>query len=235
MSKQDNAHMQLRNSLVFSLVVVTFCNSACSLLPSRKIAHDAPPQRLAVALPPRSAGAIYQSGRDIAFFEDTKAHRAGDLITIRLQETTSASKSSTTSTKKDTSLTNAGPTILGRPVTVGGTPILQNSISGASGFDGQGKSSQSNQLQGSITVTVVQALPNGNLVVQGEKWLNLNQGDEYVRISGIVRALDVAADNSVTSDKVADAKISYSGKGFVQNSNRMGWLARFFNAPLSPF
>jgi flagellar L-ring protein FlgH len=227
--------MKCFNSSLCCLIIVAVGLSACSLLPSKKVGSATQPERLAIALPPRSAGAIYQSGRDIAFFEDTKAHRAGDLITIRLQETTSASKSSTTSTKKDTSLTNAGPTILGRPVTVGGTPILQNTISGASGFDGQGKSSQSNQLQGSITVTVVQALPNGNLMVQGEKWLNLNQGDEYVRISGIVRALDVAADNSVTSDKVADAKISYSGKGFVQNSNRMGWLARFFNAPLSPF
>jgi flagellar L-ring protein precursor FlgH len=227
--------MKITNRARIALLFAAVCASACTSLSSRQAARAPTPEQLAVASPPRSAGAIYQAGRDIAFFEDTKAHRAGDLITIRLQETTSASKSSTTSTKKDTSLTNAGPTILGRPVTVNGTPILQNSLSGASAFDGQGKSSQSNQLQGSITVTVVQALPNGNLRVQGEKWLNLNQGDEFVRISGIVRALDVAADNSVTSDKVADAKISYSGKGFVQNSNRMGWLARFFNAPLSPF
>ena len=78
-------------------------------------------------------------------------------------------------------------------------------------------------------------LANGNLVVRGEKWLKLNQGDEFVRISGVIRPYDIATDNTVTSDRVADARISYGGKGAVQAASRMGWLARFFNSALAPF
>jgi flagellar L-ring protein FlgH len=188
-----------------------------------------------VPLEPRTAGAIYAAGHEVAFFEDTRAHRIGDLITVRLQETTSATKSATTSTKKGTTLANEGPTLFGQARTLNGKPIFESSLSGNSTFDGQGKSAQSNSLDGSITVTVVDLLPNGNLAIQGEKRLNLNQGDEFVRISGIVRALDVGADNTVTSAKVANAHISYSGRGFVQSANRMGWLARFFNSGLAPY
>ena len=88
---------------------------------------------------------------------------------------------------------------------------------------------------GSITVTVVDRLANGNLVLQGEKWLTLNQGDEFIRIRGIVRPYDIGTDNTVTSDKIANARISYSGRGTLANTNRAGWLARFFNTPWMPF
>ena len=84
-----------------------------------------------------------------------------------------------------------------------------------------------------MTVTDVQS--NGNLVVQGEKTLKLNQGDEFVHVSGIVRRADIATDNTVTSDKVADAHISYSGKGVINSANSMGWLARFFNSVFAPY
>jgi flagellar L-ring protein FlgH len=94
---------------------------------------------------------------------------------------------------------------------------------------------QSNSLAGSLTVTVVDVQANGNLVVQGDKALHLNQGDEYVHVAGVVRPADIATDNTVTSDKIADAHISYSGKGVVDSTNRVGWLARFFNSPFAPF
>ena len=87
----------------------------------------------------------------------------------------------------------------------------------------------------SITVTVVERLPNGNLLVQGEKWLRLNQGDEFVRIAGVIRPNDIQQDNTVTSDRVADARISYGGRGMVASSNRAGWLARFFNSAWYPY
>jgi flagellar L-ring protein precursor FlgH len=77
--------------------------------------------------------------------------------------------------------------------------------------------------------------PNGNLVVQGDKTLKLNQGDEFVHVAGVVRRADIATDNTVTSDKVADAHISYSGKGVIDSSNHMGWLARFFNSGYAPY
>jgi len=86
-----------------------------------------------------------------------------------------------------------------------------------------------------VTVTVVQRLPNGNLVVQGQKNLRLNQGDELVQVQGIVRPGDIAPDNSIPSSRVAEARIVYGGRGPVAQSNAMGWLSRFFNSGLTPF
>jgi flagellar L-ring protein precursor FlgH len=168
-------------------------------------------------------------------FADLKARRVGDVLTIVLNETTNASKSAVTKTAKTTSTVNTGPTLFGRTPTVKGVPILDASLSGADSFDGEGSSTQSNSLAGSLTVTVIQVQSNGNLIVQGDKSLKLNQGDEFVHISGVIRPADIAGNNTVTSDKLADARISYSGKGVVDSSNRMGWLARFFNSPFSPF
>ena len=90
-------------------------------------------------------------------------------------------------------------------------------------------------LEIALSVTVVEVQQNGNLVVQGDKTLKLNQGDEFVHLSGVVRRADIATDNTVTSDRVADAHISYSGKGVIDASNKMGWLARFFNSAWSPY
>jgi flagellar L-ring protein precursor FlgH len=180
-------------------------------------------------------GAIYQVGHDVALFENSVAHRVGDTLTIRLNESTNASKSATTSTKKSSSAELPGPTIAGRPVTVNGTEVLQMGIDNKTEFDGEGASKQSNQLQGSITVTVAQRLANGNLLVRGQKWIAINQGKEFVRLQGIVRPIDIDPDNSISSLKVADAMISYGGKGTLADANSPGLLARFFNLSWLPF
>lgn len=180
-------------------------------------------------------GAIYQAGHDVALFENAVARRVGDTLTIRLNERTNASKSSSTSTKKSTSVDLPGPTIAGRPVTVHGTPVLANQVGNESAFDGEGDSRQSNRLEGDITVTVAQRLSNGNLLVRGQKWIAINQGREYVRIQGIVRPIDIDPDNSISSLKVADAMISYGGKGALAEASSPGLLARFFNQPWLPF
>ena len=180
-------------------------------------------------------GAIYQTGHDIALFENSTARRVGDIVTIRLVESTAASKSSSTSTSKKTSVSLPGPTILGRPVTINGTPILETSATGDNSFDGQGDSAQSNQLKGDITVAVIQRLNNGNLVVRGQKWIGINTGREYIRIQGVIRPIDIQPDNSIESTKVGNASISYGGKGAVANASQPGLLARFFNSKWMPF
>src|ERR1700744_190872 len=184
---------------------------------------------------PRTDGAIYQQGQQIELFADLKARRVRDVLTIRLTETTSASKSAVTKTAKTTTVNNKGPTVFGRTITTSGVPIFPTSLAGADAFDGEGSSTQANSLAGSLTVTVMEVQSNGNLVVQGDKTLKLNQGDEFVHVSGVVRRADIATDNTVTSDKVADAHISYSGKGGINSSNSMGWLARFFNSVFAPY
>ena len=180
-------------------------------------------------------GAIYQAGTDVALFENATARRVGDIVTIRLVESTNASKSSTTTTSKKTSISLPGPTIAGRPVTVNGTPILETSVDNDNSFDGGGDSAQSNQLRGDITVAVVRRMPNGNLLVRGQKWIGINQGREYIRIQGVVRPIDIQPDNSIDSTKVANASISYGGKGPIADANAPGLLARFFNSPWMPF
>lgn len=180
-------------------------------------------------------GAIFAAGSEMTLFEDLRAKRVGDVLTVVLRESTAASKKSSTSTKKDTSIDLPGPTIAGRPVTASGTEILAMQVEGQREFDGEGSASQSNQLTGNITVTVVQRLANGNLVVEGQKWLRLNHGDEFVQITGVVRPYDVREDNTVTSDRVADARISYGGRGVLANASQPGWLDRFFNSRLMPY
>jgi flagellar L-ring protein precursor FlgH len=187
------------------------------------------------AAAPASRGAIYQRTYYAPLFENPTARRVGDLVTVRLEERTTAAKSATTSTSKSTSAQIPGPIIGGRPVTVNGVPILETDIGSEHEFDGQGDSQQSNRLDGSIAVTVVSRLPNGNLVVRGQKWLQLNQGKEFVRIEGVIRPIDLEPDNSLPSWKVADAKIAYGGKGVLNEANSMGWLARFFQSPVMPF
>ncbi|WP_313327993.1 flagellar basal body L-ring protein FlgH, partial [Stutzerimonas balearica] len=98
-----------------------------------------------------------------------------------------------------------------------------------------GQAGQSNSLSGSITVTVSEVLPNGILAVRGEKWLTLNTGDELVRIAGLVRSDDISTDNTVSSMRVADARITYSGTGAFADASQPGWLSRFFVSPLWPF
>lgn len=223
-------------SLAASCAVMALASSVLAGCAATSTRDDWPAPAPLPAPPPAVAnGAIYQANRDIRLFENTTAHRIGDLITVRLLERTSATKSATTSTSKKTDVSIPGPTIAGRPVTVNGIPILETQISGEHAFDGQGDSSQSNRLDGYITVTVVGQMPNGNLVVRGQKWLMLNQGKEFIRVEGVVRAVDIEPDNSVPSWKIADARIGYGGRGALNESNSMGWLARFFNSPLMPF
>jgi flagellar L-ring protein precursor FlgH len=180
-------------------------------------------------------GSLFQA-RSVSLFEDQAPYRIGDILTINLNESTSASKKAATSTKKDDTV-SLGTTVLGgrTPTRANGNEIFGVELSPTREFDGEGDSSQSNSLNGQITVTVVDILPNGNLVVQGEKWFTLNQGKEYIRIAGVIRPQDVAFDNSVTSSKLADAQIAYSGEGFVADSNTQGWLTQFFSSKWWPF
>lgn len=220
---------------VLLLAALACAGPACGLLPPRQHGPDPVVARALPPPTPRTDGAIYQAGQQMELFADLKARRVGDVLTIRLTESTAASKSAVTKTAKTTGVNNTGPTILGKTITAAGVPIFTTTLSGADSFDGEGSSTQGNSLAGSLTVTVVDVQPNGNLVIQGDKDIRLNQGDEFVHVSGVVRRADIATDNTVTSDKVADAHISYSGRGVIDSSNRMGWLARFFNSRYAPY
>jgi flagellar L-ring protein precursor FlgH len=231
----NRPHTRFRRRAAAALALLpALAGCAAAGTRSGPMAMPAPPPPVIESSPP-SNGTIYAAGNEMSLFTDLRARRVGDVLTIVLQEATSASKSASTSTRKATDISLPGPTIAGRPVTAGGTSVLDMGVSGDREFDGEGSASQSNRLQGNITVTVVRRLQNGNLVVQGQKWLRLNHGDEFVQIAGIVRPYDVREDNTVTSDRVADARISYGGKGVIASANQPGWLDRFFNSALMPY
>lgn len=212
----------------------TLALTGCSMLPIEKQSF-APAEPVMVTHAPPTDGAIYRADTDVRLFEDLKASRVGDILTVRLVEKTNASKNSQTSVSKSTEATLANPTVLGRPITRGGDPIFGGSLAGENTFDGAGASSQSNSLVGDITVTVVERLSNGNLVIRGEKWVTLNQGREFIQLSGIIRPNDIETDNSLVSTRIANAQITYSSKGVLAAANKMGFVARFFNSVFNPY
>lgn len=179
---------------------------------------------------PPADGSIYHPEQGMELFSDSRAHRIGDILTIVLEENTQAQKTATTSTSKTDKVSFSAPTLFGHTINKGAM-----STDGDRSFAGNGSSTQSNQLTGNITVTVVKRLANGTLMVRGEKQLTINQGQELIRIAGLVRPQDIGDDNSVPSTRVADANISYTGRGTLADANTQGWLSRFFNSKWMPF
>ncbi len=224
--------MMRRKLLLFVLIVGA---SGCMMVPKEEPEPDYSEALAALQQQRPVNGAIFASYQSTAYIEDPKAQNVGDILTVLLVERTDASKQANTTTKKETSVENANPVLFGREVTHNGDPLLSARIEGDQNFRGEGSSSQSNSLAGTITVTVVERYPNGNLKVAGRKQLALNQGSEYVSIAGIVRPIDISTENTVTSDRLALAEISYGGKGAVNDANSMGFLARFFNSPWALF
>jgi flagellar L-ring protein precursor FlgH len=184
----------------------------------------------APAAPRPANGSIFQPNDGYAaLYEGNRARRVGDPLTIVLVERTSASKSA--GTKLDS---GGGFSIT--PPTAGPLSFDPGAakLSGNRNFAGSGAADQANALSGEIAVTVAAVYPNGTMLVQGQKRVTLNRGDEYIQIKGIVRIADIDANNRVASTRVGDARISYTGKGDVARAARQGWLSRFFSV-ISPF
>ncbi|KKI20605.1 flagellar basal body L-ring protein FlgH [Sphingomonas sp. Ag1] len=181
--------------------------------------------------PAPATGAIFQAADGYAaLHEGWRARRVGDPLTIVLVERTAASKSST-------SKLDSGGGFGITPPTTGPLNLFNTTDASASGnrnFAGTGTAGQANSLSGEISVTVAQVYSNGTMLVQGQKRVTLNRGDEFIQIKGLVRTADVDRDNRVASTRVADAQIAYTGKGDVARAGRQGWLSRFFQV-VSPF
>jgi len=214
-----------------ALIVTCAAPTQAGIFGKKKPAEDysaAPP----VTPPPAPAnGSIFQAQNGYAaLYEGSVARKVGDPLTIVLVENTQASKSS--SSKLD-----SGGGFSLTPPSTGALSLFKPtdaSVSGARNFNGKGTADQSNSLSGEVSVTVVAVYPNNTMLVQGQKRVTLNRGDEFVQIKGIVRTADISADNRVLSTRVADARIAYTGKGDVARAGRQGWLGRFFSV-ISPF
>lgn len=194
-------------------------------------AEDYSAARPAPPVAPVATGSIFQAGDGYAaLYEGWRARRVGDPLTIVLVERTAASKSAGTQLDSD------GEFGLRAPLT-GPLSVFKPTDARAGGersFEGTGTANQANSLSGEVSVTVAEVYQNGTMLVQGQKRVTLNRGDEFIRIKGIVRIADVDVNNRVASTRVADAQISYTGKGDVARASRQGWLSRFFQV-VSPF
>ncbi len=193
------------------------------------------PVRPAELRPPvQKTGAIYQADFDMRLFEDHIARRVGDILTIKLLEQIQARKDADLEVTKDADIKIEAPTLWGMSAAVMGKNI-ETEVQAKRKFGGEGKANQSNSLTGDISVTVVEVLPNGNLMVRGEKRMTLNQGSEFIRLSGIVRPIDIDASNTVLSTRVANPVIMYTGDGAVADASKLGWFSRIFMHWLFPF
>lgn len=182
-----------------------------------------PEARTAVA---PANGSIYNIATARPLFEDRRARLVGDTLTINIAEKTAAAKKSDTKADRthDTSL--GIPTIAGLPLkTFQGATLAANS---STAFEGKGENSSENNFTGTLTVTVIEVYPNGNLLVSGEKQIGLKEGEEFIRFSGVVNPITITASNTVASTQVADARIEYKANGFLDSAQVMGWLGRFF-------
>jgi flagellar L-ring protein FlgH len=172
-------------------------------------------------------GAIYQTGYGSGLlFEDRRARNVGDIVTIVIAEKTDASKKSNTNTGRASNNAFGVSALAGLP----GKSFLNSTLNATSNFafDGKGESASNNDFTGTITVTVIEVLANGYLLVSGEKQVGINQGSEFIRVSGIINPLQLTAANSVLSTQVADARIEYRSNGAVDENQKTGWLTRFF-------
>ncbi len=190
---------------------------------------DAP--TVARAAAPRGvSGGVFSADSGLSLTSDSRAFRVGDLVTVILQETTQASKSAGTKLGKDAGVGVAAPSLLGKVFPKAGVEL-----NSTHSFQGDATATQQNALSGAITVIVQEVMPNGLLKVAGEKGLTLNQGEEFVRLRGYLRAADIDANNQVSSQRIANARIAYSAQGTLADTQQPGWLQRFFLGPLMPF
>ncbi len=169
-------------------------------------------------------------GRPLLLAEDRRARQVGDILTVELVERLQAEKSASQDAARNSSrlidLPDAAPFSSIPEVLFGG--------GSASSFKGQGSARQANRLSGEMAVTVVKLLPNGALMIAGDRRMTLTRGEEQLQLTGIIRPEDIGPDNRILSTRVADARLRYTGTGEIAAQSRQGWLGRFFNK-VTPF
>ncbi|MDC2981271.1 flagellar basal body L-ring protein FlgH [SAR116 cluster bacterium] len=172
-------------------------------------------------------GGIFKTNGNGLFASDIRARDVGDILTVALNETFAATKAQTAASAKNDTFGVTLPTGLPNILTGGYDKNAAGLNAGtARSFAGSGTAAQSNSLTGLLTVSVTRVFDNGNMEIAGQKKLTLNNGDEYVRLTGLIRPEDISATNTVQSNRIADAEIVYVGAGEIADSSRQGWLSR---------
>jgi len=217
--------------LVFLLTL-----SSCTLTANKEEKESfEPTPPIVIKLPKDDDGSIFRPEMNVGLFDDNNARNIGDILTIVLNESTNASSTANTSATKDQKVDLPSPKLAGDKVTKDDKEILNNEVDAGREFNGQGTSAQNSSFSGTISVTVAKVLPNFNLVVRGEKLVRLNQAEEFIRFSGIIRPQDIKPDNTVESNRIANVHVTYAGNGTISAANTMGALGRFFQGKAWPY
>lgn len=184
--------------------------------------------------PPKTTGSLWQEENGRAYlYEDMRAMRVGDILTVKIVENHKGSKSADTSAERESTLNNSlagsGIGYLGLPGIRLGEEARRGlgiDATANSKFGGKGATSRADSLTGTISVIVTEVLPNGDLRIEGRRAVTVNSEKQMMLIAGLVRRVDVDTKNTVLSSAIADAKIEYSGLGVVDDVQRPGWLVR---------
>ncbi len=194
--------------------------SACSVMPREPLAHTEgfrPVYPVAQAAPQVATGAIYNGAQSESFFGRGRGFQVGDVITVLLNESTQAGRTQSGVLKR-TSSNDVVPPGMG-----GGLLSGANLLGGTIKSEGTGTADQTASLTGSVAVSVIDVMANGNLVLRGEKQLALTEGAEIIQVAGVVRPDDIAPNNTVQSRRLANAQITYRGTGDMAAATRAGW------------
>ena len=232
--------VKLTSAIFFASVVLSGCSSAPERLQKMDYSPSYP-MNIPQAAQPKN-GSLYQAGA-MTLFDDSRAHRIGDIITIDLSESMSANKKDEAKYDKSNSQdygvktpfsVSAPNNVVGQLVNGITAPLQGLSVGyGSEGsFSGKSNVKQNSSLEGSIAVTVVEVISNGNLIVRGEKWISIHDGDEVVQFAGIIRPEDIQPDNTISSVKVADVRLVYKDVGMSGDTARAGigtqWLTKYW-------
>ncbi|WP_339884599.1 flagellar basal body L-ring protein FlgH [Vreelandella maris] len=225
-------HPMLRRIALAGLALLILVVAGCAQIPRASVVGEQEQISIVDRPPPIPNGSIYQARQGYQpLFEDRRPRSMGDILTIVLDEEVSASKNSQSNAGRSGS---ASLELAELPDALDTLAEYGFDLSGENDFTGSGGSQANNSFTGTITVSVLEVMNNGNLRVRGEKQIAINQGTEFIRFSGVVNPRTITAQNTVPSTQVADARIEYVGDGYINEAQHMGWLQRFF-LNVSPF
>lgn len=191
---------------------------------SRTVTYMVPP-----IVPTYEPGSLWSTQTTGSLFEDTRARRVGDLVMVRVVESASGTKNASTSTERDSSLTTGISAFFGSPVA-----NRNINVGVSNSYDGTGQTARSGRLTALVAASVVELLPNGNLSIEGSREIQVNDEVQVIHMAGVVRPVDISTDNIVLSSRIADARITYTGEGVLDEKQRPGWFTRLFDY-VTPF
>ena len=176
---------------------------------------------------PGSEGSLWAPRMPMNLYRDFKARNMGDIVTINVVESATASKNATTKTSRASGLAASWSGVLAKMT--GDWVGNDQKVNFENDFDGKGETTRSSQLNTYITAQVIQVLPNGNMVIQGSRQVQVNNENQFINVQGVIRSEDISAGNIILSTFIAEAKIELAGQGAVSDKQRPGWFARILD------